>query len=666
MPTTSAAPPARDALVARESDGSVRSPGHKRLYARVVVDVAPAHLDHPFDYAVPAGVDVRFGQRVRVPFAGRRRAGWVVEVGAQPGIEPDRIRSLARVDGPTVWFDAADLRLCRWIADRYAGSLTDVLRHALPARVARVEAEAAAWPVTGPWPMAGGEASVGRGSNRPPCPAKAWRSYRASRMLRAASRPAGEAFFWRPLPGDDVTAMAADLVVRALAAGRSVLLLVPDPSSPLPHVALSLAGPDGVDLRGGCSAAERYRAFLRGRAGHIRLVVGERSAVLAPLVHLGLVIVEDEANPAYKERRSPRHHAREVALARTRMVGATCVLIGDLPSTAAWRHRTEGHLEFVEADRAVQRERLARVEVVDRGDAQPGAHRGRFSVRTVQALATVIAAGGVAVVLGTRRGQGAVLACRGCGRRLACPVCVGSLGAVDHGWSCPICGWSGPAEPCVTCGDARSTPLAAGVGRLAQELARSHPRAEVVRMEGFDAPGPASRPAIAVMTRGSVVRQPRWLDDQLAELAVIVDADALLRRGTLDAAEDALRLWLAVTRWSRHVIIQTRERGHPAIQALVRRDPDGFWEREAERRAELRYPPAGWLVRVTGPDGDGDRVAGELRDHLPARDEVLGPSIEGVVLVKSPELRGTLGALAPLRHAWGYGDRKVRVDVDPL
>lgn len=185
-------------------------------------------------------------------------------------------------------------------------------------------------------------------------------------------------------------------------------------------------------------------------------------------------------------------------------------------------------------------------------------------------------------------------------------------------------------------------------------------------MEGFDAPGPTSRPAIAVMTRGSVVRQPRWLGNQPADLAVIVDADAMLRRGTLDAAEDALRLWLSLAAWSRHMIVQTRERGHPAVQALVRRDPDGFWEREAERRAELRYPPAGWLVRVTGLERDGDRVARELRGRLPARDEVLGPSIDGAVLVKSPDLRGTLDALKPLRHAWGYADRKVRVDVDPL
>lgn len=667
MPTTSATPR-----------------GPRPRYARVVVDVAPAHLDHPFEYVVPEGLDVQVGHRVRVPFAGRRRAGWVVEVGAEPEIEPERVRPLAGLDGPTVWFDALDLRLYRWIADRYAGSLADVLRHALPPRVQRVEAEAAAWPVAKPWLRVPPS----------PCASPPWQQYGASRMLRAVCRPAGDAFFWRPLPGSDIGEMTADLVARAFAVGRSVLLLVPDPSSPMPHLALRLAGPDGVDLRGRCSDADRYRAFLRGRAGHTRLLVGERSAVLAPLARLGLVIVDDEANPAYKERRSPRHHAREVALARARMAGAACVLIGDLPSAAVWRHRVDGHLALVEAERAVQRARRARVEIVDRGDARPGAHRGRFSVRTARALSNVVAAGGAAVVLAVRRGQGTVLACRGCGRRLACPACAGSLRAVTGeaarraavggeltgeaarsaavggertaGRACSACGWEGPIEPCAVCGDTRGAPLAAGAGRLAQELARSHPQAEVVRMEGFDAPGPASRPAIAVMTRGSVVRQPLWLGGQPADLAVIVDADAMLRRGALDAAEDALRLWLAVASWSRHVIIQTCERGHPAVQAFVRRDPDGFWEREAERRAELRYPPAGWLVRATGPDGDGDRVAGELRDHLPDQDEVLGPSIEGAVLVKSSELRGTLGALAPLRHAWGYAGRRVRIDVDPL
>ncbi|MGH3665786.1 MAG: primosome assembly protein PriA, partial [Egibacteraceae bacterium] len=210
-------------------------------------------------------------------------------------------------------------------------------------------------------------------------------------------------------------------------------------------------------------------------------------------------------------------------------------------------------------------------------------------------------------------------------------------------------------------------PLAAGAGRLATELGRSHPGAEVVRMEGFDAPGPTRRPAIGVMTRGSVVTRPAWLGDTLADVLVLPDADAMLGRASLAAAEDTLRLWFAAAGWARRVVLQTREPDHPAVQALVRWDAEGFWEREMPRRAELRFPPAASLVRLSSADPDtAVEVAVALREGLPRGDEVLGPGMDGAVIVKSSDLRGTLDALTPLRHAWAKADRKVRTDVDPL
>ena len=625
---------------------------------QVAVEVGPAHLDRPFDYAVPDGMTVEVGSAVQVPFAGRRRRGWVLALGGDPPTDLSRVRPIAAVGGGGAWFDAADLRLYRWVAARYAGSLADVLRHALPPRVARVEHEAAGWRPPPPREAA----------DRPPCPSPAWRPYGASTLLRAVTQQTGGAFSLRALPGDDDAALVGDLVARCLAAGRSALLLVPDPSSAVAQSALALAGPDGVDLRRDDSPPARYRAFLRGRRGHLRVVAGERSAVFAPLPDLGLVVVADEANPAYKERRSPRHHARDVALARARMAGATAVLLGDLASAPAWRHRAAGHLTPLVADRAAERERAPHVEVVDRSDPRPGARRARFSDATARAMSEVVRGGGAVVVLAARTGQGTALACRGCGRRVPCPVCAGSVrdGEAEGAWRCPACGWDGPAGACPVCGQTATAPLAAGAGRLAQELARSHPAADVVRMEGFNAPGPRGRPAIAVMTRGSVVADPGWLGGRRADLVVIPDADAMLGRPTLDAGEDALRLWLAVARWAPRVLVQTREPNHPAVQALVRWDPDGFWRRESERRAELRYPPAGWLVRLVAPATEAGAVAAELRAGLPPTDEVLGPGPDGAVLVKSADLRGTLGALTPLRHAWGYADRRVRVDVDPV
>ena len=672
----------------------------KGSVAQVVVEVAPAHLDRPFDYRVPERMAVRIGQRVRVPFSGRVRPGWVVGLGAS---QPDRedLLPVRASDGPWTWFDEADLALYRWVADRYGATLAAVLRHAVPSRVAAVDAEAQRWPDPPAWdpatrpPGVGGDRVVG-----------AWRPYAASALLKAAAGTgAPGAYWWRPLHGDDAAALACDLVARALAAGSSALVLTADPGGPLARLALATAGTLGADLRGADDTAAhgraRYTAVLRCRTGHARVAVGGRAAVFAPLRDLGLVIVEDEANPAYKERRAPRHHAREVALTRARMAGATAVLTGDLPSAALWRLLTAGHVRPAAADRAVVRERAPRVDVVDLGDPRPGARRARLSDVATRALSATVHGGGAAVVLAARRGEGTALSCSRCGRRRACPVCDAAL-RVDppaalggrgeepshpavplHGatavvegaapadggherWACATCGWAGRAFACPACGAEATAPRAAGAARLATELARSYPGAEVVRMEGFDAHGPRRRPGIAVMTRGSVVARPAWLAGREADVVVVPDADALLARPLLSAAEDALRLWFAAGSWTRHVVLQTREPGNPAVQALVRWDPEGFWRAEAGRRAELAWPPHASLLTLGAPPDHAEEVAAAVRGALPAADLVLGPDPDGALLVKSARLRGTLDALTPLRQDWGKRSVRVRVDVDPV
>jgi primosomal protein N' (replication factor Y) len=622
-------------------------------FAQVIVEVAPAHLDRPFDYRIPEGMTVAVGQRVRVVFAGRRRVGWVVATSETTAAEDAKIREVAAVDGDLAWFDDEDLALYRWVARRYAGTVADVLRHALPPRVAAVEREGA--PDLAPW--------------EPGATSMAWDGYDSDRLLADVAEPGGADAYWvRPLPHDRAGDLVGDLVRRCLRTGRTALVLGADPGSDAPEQALGVAGRHGVDLRGE-SQRQRYRAFLRCRDGRARVAVGERSAIFAPLRDLGLIVVDDEANPAYKERRSPRHHAREVALARARMAGATCVLLGDVPSANLVGLLRDRHVTAVGVTRALERDRAPRVDVVDLSDPKPTARRARFADAAAATMRQTVDGGGAAVVLASRGGQGAALVCRGCGDRLACPVCTGSVSVArgDDSWRCPACAWAGDPFACPRCGDERFAPLAAGAGRLAAELRRSHSTADVVRMEGFDAPGPARRPAIGVMTRGSVVTRPAWLAQGRADVVVLPDADAMVRRPGYAAAEDALRLWFAVARWTDHVVLQTRDPSHHAIQALVRWDPAGFWDREVERRTELRLPPVATLIQLRCPDGEaGAQVAGELRAALPRGDEVLGPDLAGAVLVKSSARSVTLAALLPLRKDWAKHDRKVRIDVDPL
>jgi len=640
------------------------------------VEVAPAHLDHPFDYRVPDGLSVSLGQRVRVPFAGSTRAGWVIGDAPPGDTAVEGLRSIAGTDGPWSWFDETALQVLRWVAWRYAAPLAAVLRHCVPGRVAGVDREAEGWESPAPPAPA----------VRPPCPASAWRPYNASALLKAvagsgSSEPAtraGQIFWWRPLVGDDRAAMSGDLVSRCLSSGRSAVVLSADPNAAVARMALAVAGSLGADLRGEPAlrsrSRARYRAALRCLLGHARVAVGGRGAVFAPVRDLGLVIVDDEANPTYKERRSPRHHAREVALARARAAGAVTVLVADLPSAALWRLHAGGHCAVITGDRLTERRRAPRVDVVDLASPRPGARRTRLGPVAAQAVEGAVAAGTAAVVLVARRGEGTALACRTCGRRRACPTCDGAVRAdVPDApeWTCATCGWSGSAFACLSCGSRDTAPLAAGAGRLSAELRRSHPAAAVARMEGFDAEGPTTRPAVAVMTRGSVVGRPAWLGDEQADVVVVPDADALLGRSRFDAGEDALRLWLSAGGWARRIVLQTREPSAPAVQALVRWDPEGFWRDEAERRAELGWPPHAWLLRLDAGGADPSpaqaavAVATQVRAAL-AADVVLGPDIDGVLIVKTRDLRGTLDALIPLRHAWGRRGTSVRVDVDPV
>ena len=629
------------------------------IYLRCVVDVGPAHLDRLFDYAVDPDVDVGVGSRVRVRFNGRKRTAWVAEVTDTPSVEADKVKPVDAVDGDVRWFTEADLAVWRWVADRFAGTLSGAIAHALPNRIVRVEKEAATWPAP-PTPTP---------ADRPPCPTDVWRPLDASALLKACWEPSDRAFHLSPPLHQPLAPLLVDLVARTTAAGRGVLVLTPSPAPGPADDVVTAMGAAAVDLRRIDADADRYRAFLRIQRRDVTVVVGERGAALLPVPDLGLVIVVDEASPAWKERRNPRHHARDAALARGRLTDATVVLTSTLPSAPVWRHTVDGHITAIRADRATERAGAPRVEVIDRTTLSPKARRTRLTGPITERIGRTIIDGGRVIVLAAAKGAGSSLACADCRARHECRTCgagVAPDASSDDGggatrWRCQVCEEVSPARACLDCGSTDSFPLRAGAKRLAAELARNHPEAEVAHMEGFDQPGPAGTPAIAVMTRGSVVPAPDWLDGRRADLLVVADPDVLLGRPTVDAAEDALRLWLDGAALADHVMVQTGQPTHPAIQALVRTDPHGFWAGEAERRAPLGFPPAGSILRFTGLDA---QVAAELRRDVPG--QLLGPDPDGVGLVKTTDLRGTLSALQPLRRRWGRDDVRVRVEVDPV
>lgn len=646
--------------------------------ARVAVEVEPHHLDRPFDYRV-GDTDPPVGARVEVVFAGRTRKGVVIERVADTDVPESRLRDLKRVLGDHVWITPDELDLARWAATRWGGTLADVLRHALPGRTVDVERRAA---TAGWFPVA-------ERATAPAAPdTSAWARYGEGGAALVAAVAGGDgAHVWRPLADEQVAARIAELVRVALAGDRDVLVVVPDPVSPVADAVLEAVGDLAVDARDKASDRVTYRRWLQARTGQARVVVGGRGVALWPLARPGLFVVLDEANPAHKELRSPRHHAREIALERARRAGGVALLVGTVASAATWRLLREERIVPVAASRADELEVAPPVVV----DSDP---RGRLGTPALRALRAAVREGMHGVVLATRRGEGRALACHNCGEALRCPDCAATVAADGAGVLCQGCGWQRPRRPtCPSCGRPDPwVPLRAGAQRLAEELGRSMPETPVHALEGH-APEVPAPPAVLVLTRGSVLDAPPGP----VGAVVVPELDALTRRPVVDAGEDALRLCLALAGWvsrshagpsrtelpddvgdvpptddagTPRVVVQTREPDGPVAAALATWDPSTYWRQEAPLRDELGFPPGGRLVRVDAPVGEVEAVAGPLQDAAGAVGAVvLGPLREdgrARWLCKAVDVRPLLDALEPAREAWSRDGADVRVDVDPV
>jgi primosomal protein N' (replication factor Y) (superfamily II helicase) len=588
--------------------------------ARVAVDISLAHLDRPFDYLVPASLDQAAvpGCRVRVRFAGQLVDGFLLER-AQTSEHQGRLARLERVISPEPVLTPEIFGLARAVAARYAGTLADVLRLAIPPRHAGAERGAGQ-------PEAAGSGERPEADTAPPRPDPgSWARYSAGEAFLAAlaeGRPVRAA--WSALPGPEWPAEIAAAAATTAAAGRGAVIVLPD-ARDLARVDEALAIVPHVCLSADLGPAERYRRWLAALRGEVRVVAGTRAAMFAPVCRLGLVVLWDDGDDLHAEPRAPYPNAREVLALRAHRVGAAA-LIGGFSRTveltqlveAGWARPLTGRQDTLR--QAAPRVRAAPDEAeLARDAAAMTARLPSLALRTARAAL----ADGPVLVQVPRRGYLASIACGRCRAQARCSACGGPLQIGGSG-EVPGCRWCGALAAgwsCPRCGSDRLRALVTGAARTAEELGRAFP-AVPVRTSGGQhvlATVPDS-PALVIATPGAEPVAP-----QAYAGALLLDGWALLGRPSLRAAEEAARRWLnaaALVRPGGQVVVLA-EAALPAVQALIRWDPVHFAERELAERAELGFPPA---VRMAAVSGTSVAVAELLSAvGLPAGAEVLGP-----------------------------------------
>jgi primosomal protein N' (replication factor Y) len=643
--------------------------------ARVAVDVPLPHLDRLFDYLVPQQLAEQAvpGCRVRVRFAGRLTGGFLVER-AQESDHEGRLAFLERILSPEPVLTQDIAELARAVADRYGGTMADVLRLAIPPRHASVEAETP--PGAAP-PLRTDQADPGPWGRYPTGPA----------FLAALAEGRSPRAVWSALPGQAWPEEIARAVTATAASGRGALIVVPD-ARDLALVEAALTEAIGESAFSSIAAqlgpAERYRRWLSALRGQVKVVAGTRSAMFAPMADLGLVVLWDEGDDLHAEPRAPYPHARDVLLLRAHRAAAAALLGGYARTAEAAQLIATGWAKPLAADRQTVRASAPAVRTAGddaelaRDEAARTARMPGLALRTAR---DALAAGPVLFQV-PRRGYLAAVACQQCGTRIRCGACAGpvSLGGRSQQLRCGWCG-TPAGGACQACGGSGVRALVTGERRTAEELSRAFPGVTVLTSSGSEVvaevPG---APALVIATPGA---EPRADGGYAA--AILLDGWALLARPSLRAGEEALRRWMNAAALVRPgpaggKVIVMADQALPPLQALIRWDPATYADRELAERAELRFPPAVRMAALTGADDDVRELLGAVT--LPARSEVLGPVAAEIqdapgqhpgavvrYLVRAPAADGTALAVALRAGLAGRSAAKsqgqVRLQLDP-
>ena len=705
----------------------------------------PYPFPGPFDYAVPEGMAVQPGDFVLVPLNRRAEVGVVWDAGQGDRVPAAKLKPIdALLDAPPM--QPALRRFIDWIAAYTLAPPGDVLAMGLRVNALAPPVPQAGWsladlppdtkltaarrhvaavlanrvPRTGAAIArdAGVSAAVIRGMAAAgqllptilpaappftapdplhPGPVLSPAQAAAAATLRAAvAKAAFSVTVLDGVTGSGKTEVYLEAVAECIAAGRQALVL-------LPEIALSSQWLERFTTRFGTAPAVwhsdlpsrvrrmTWRAVAEGGAP---VVVGARSALFLPFPDLGLIVVDEEHETAFKQEEGVVYHARDMAVVRARLSAAPAVLVSATPSLETLANVEAGRYRHLTLAARHGGASLPAVATLDLREHQPP--RGRFLAEPlVAAVLDTIARGEQAMLFLNRRGYAPLTLCRHCGHRMQCPNCTAWL--VEHRarkqLACHHCGHTEPIPPtCPVCAaEDTLVPIGPGVERITEEAAAVFPDARVLVMASDTMPGPnaAAVAAHAIEARqvdlviGTQIVAKGWHFPHLT-LVGVVDADLGLAGGDLRAAERTVQLLHQVSgRAGRaeapgRVLLQTFSPEHPVMQALVGGDLRAFMAQESAARRPGGWPPHGRLAAliVSADDAQSaDEAARDLGRAAPRADGVvvLGPAPAPFAILRGRHRRRLLlkarrdVAVQPLLRAWLAQvpvARGVRVDVD--
>lgn len=476
-------------------------------------------------------------------------------------------------------------------------------------------------------------------------------------LFQAMRQGAFQPFLLHGITGCGKTEVYLRGTEKALAEGKSVLVLAPEIAlaSQLEGHFYCRFGENLALLHSSLSAGERHDQWQRIASGQAKVVIGARSAVFAPVDNLGLVIVDEEHEPAYKQEDGLRYNARDLAVLRARFAGCPVILGSATPSVVSYRHALSGKYRLLAMRRRIHDRCLPEVRIVNLAENRTARPDLFFSDQLISALWENMEKRQQSLLFVNRRGFASFMMCRDCGHIVQCRHCQVSLTMHRQigRLVCHYCGYSLTVKiVCPSCGSSRVEGLGLGSERIEQEVRQLIPHARVARLDSD-----------TVSSRKKYIEILRAVHQQDIDILVgtqmiakglhfpnmtlvgVVWADSGLGMPDFKASERTFQLLAQVTgRAGRgdqpgKVIIQTYQPAHYAVDCARQHDYEGFYNRELELRRDLHYPPFSRMVNIRFSavnEVDVRECANKTGDFLR---KLAGPDVEVMGPAPAPLVR---------------------------
>ncbi len=659
-------------------------------YVKVIFDLP---VDREFHYRVPAALETaaEIGKRVKVPFGSKIIPGLIVGFSDKPAIPVARVKPVLEILDDEPLLNREILDLSRWLSRYYFCAWGQALFESVPAAVIKGK----------PGRIRRIKTASGTDSEEThlflspgPAPLKLIKDTLKKRR--------NEIILFSGYSGVETVLFSLGGIDFCLEAGKQIIILVPEISMTSPIfrvIAEKYSGQVGV-LHSDLSRGEHYEQWQRIKKGEVKIIIGTRSAVFAPAVNPGMIMVIDEEDDSYKQQETPRYHAREVALYRARLNQALVILSSAAPSLETFHLADTKKIRMVAFPEKIDKPFYPEVEIVDMGHER---FKGKIiSPPLEEAIRERIEKKEKIILFLNRRGFATVLACRHCGFVMRCPDCNVPMvfHQTDKTARCHYCNYKKEvASVCPQCYSSYMRYFGLGTQKLEEIIKERFPGSGVLRLDSdstrrrhdrIDILEKFKKGESVFLIATQMITKEEWNFPRLT-LAGVISADSGFNLPDFRSGEKTFQMLMQIlTRLrksgdGKKIIVQTLNPEHPVFQSIKNHQLKIFYEHELKFRKELNYPPFSHFVSIiiTGKDETkvektSRRLFLKLKERKsPEYIEILSPVTPAYSKIKGRHRKqiflktGRVEHLETLLHkAIGSfsakADINITVDIDPV